>query len=210
MQEFQVLTNSFAPEYGRSAGGVVNIVTRAGSNDFHGAAFGYLRDRSLQAVNPFSTVSDPAYTRVQTGIAFGGPIRKDRMYYFLSYETTRREETEFSTIGSDGFGLVNIDASRFFGAGVTIQGTPDQQAFLEKLADSGECGDHAVRAVSWWGIGDGFVRNSGCLNLRQFRCNPPPQLCSDRGVRSAAVSVGTEAGLVGHSARSWMLCRHVV
>lgn len=131
VQEFQVLTNSFAPEYGRSAGGVVNIVTRAGSNDFHGTAFGYFRDRSLQGVNPFSTVPDPAYTRVQTGLAFGGPIKKDRMYYFFSYETTRREETGFSTIGSDGFGLVNIDASRFLGAGATIQGTPDQQAFLE-------------------------------------------------------------------------------
>ncbi|HME35801.1 MAG TPA: TonB-dependent receptor [Candidatus Sulfotelmatobacter sp.] len=130
VQEFQVLTNSFAPEYGRSAGGVVNIVTRAGSNDFHGTIFGYLRDRSLQGVNPFSTVPDPAYTRVQSGFAFGGPIRKDRMYYFLSYETTRREETGFSTIGSDGFGLVNIDASRFLGAGTTIQGTPDQQVFL--------------------------------------------------------------------------------
>ena len=131
VQEFQVLTNSFAPEYGRSAGGVVNIVTRAGSNEFHGTVFGYLRDRSLQGVNPFSTVADPAYTRVQTGFAFGGPIRKDRMYYFLSYETTRREETGFSTIGSNSFGLVNIDASRFLGAGVKIQGTPDQQAFLE-------------------------------------------------------------------------------
>jgi hypothetical protein len=131
VQEFQVLTNSFAPEYGRSAGGVVNIVTRAGSNDFHGTIFSYLRDRSLQGVNPFSTVSDPAYTRVQSGLAFGGPIRKNRMYYFFSYETTRREETGFSTIGSNGFGLVNIDASRFLGAGATIQGTPDQQAFLE-------------------------------------------------------------------------------
>lgn len=131
VQEFQVLTNSFAPEYGRSAGGVVNIVTRAGSNDLHGTLFGYLRDRSLQGVNPFSTISDPAYTRVQSGLAFGGPIRKDRMYYFLSYETTRRQETGFSTIGNNSFGLVNVDASRFFGAGATIQGTPDQQAFLE-------------------------------------------------------------------------------
>ena len=131
VQEFQVLANSFAPEYGRAAGGVVNIVTRAGSNDFHGTIFGYLRDRSLQGVNPFSTVPDPAYTRVQTGFAVGGPIRKDRLYYFLSYETTRREETGFSTIGDNGFGLVNIDASRFLGAGATVQGTPAQQAFIE-------------------------------------------------------------------------------
>ena len=130
VQEFQVQTNSFAPEYGRAAGGVVNIVTRAGSNDFHGSVFGFLRDRSLQGVNAFSTVSDPAYTRVQSGIVFGGPIKKDRMYYFFSYETTRRQETGFSTIGADNFGLVNIDASRFLGAGTTIQGTPAQAAFL--------------------------------------------------------------------------------
>jgi hypothetical protein len=81
-------------------------------------------------VNPFSTVSNPAYTRVQSGLAFGGPIRKDRMYYFFSYETTRRQETGFSTIGKNDFRLVNIDASRFLGAGATIQGTPDQLAFL--------------------------------------------------------------------------------
>jgi carboxypeptidase family protein len=130
VQEFQVQTNSFAPEYGRAAGGVVNIVTRSGSNDFHGSVFGFFRDRSLQGVNPFSTVSDPAYTRVQSGVVFGGPIKKDRLYYFFSYETTRREETGFSTIGSDNFGLVNIDASRFLGAGTIIQGTPDQAAFL--------------------------------------------------------------------------------
>ena len=130
VQEFQVLTNSFAPEYGRAAGGVVNIVTRAGSNDFHGSVFGFLRNRAFQAVNPFSTVSDPAYTRVQSGVVFGGPIKKDRLYYFFSYETTHREETGFSTIGLDNFGLVNIDASRFLGTGATIQGTPDQQAFL--------------------------------------------------------------------------------
>ena len=130
VQEFQVLSNSFAPEYGRAAGGVVNIVTRAGSNDFHGSLFGFFRDRSLQAVNPFSTVPDPAYTRVQSGVVFGGPIKKDRMYYFFSYETTRREETGFSTIGTDNFGLVNIDASRFLGAGTMIEGTPDQAAFL--------------------------------------------------------------------------------
>src|SRR5208337_4180095 len=60
------------PEYGRAAGGVVNIITRSGSNEFHGDVFGYLRNRNLQAVNPFSTVSNPAYTRAQGGIAFGG------------------------------------------------------------------------------------------------------------------------------------------
>ena len=100
VQEFQIITNNYAPEYGRAAGGVVNIITRSGSNDFHGDVFGYLRNRNFQAVNPFSTVPNPAYTRVQAGAAFGGPIKKDKTFFYFSYEITRRHETGFSDIGS--------------------------------------------------------------------------------------------------------------
>ena len=99
VQEFQIITNSYAAEYGRAAGGVVNIITRSGSNDFHGDVFGYLRNRNFQAVNPFSTVPNPAYTRVQAGVAFGGPIKKDKTYFYFAYEITRRHETGFSAIG---------------------------------------------------------------------------------------------------------------
>jgi len=133
VQEFQIITNSYSAEYGRAAGGVVNIITRSGSNDFHGDVFGYLRNRNFQAVNPFSTVSDPAYTRVQAGAAFGGPIKKDKTYYYFSYEITRRHETGFSDIGQGNYGLVPFDASPFFGAPsgtFGIQVTPDQSAFL--------------------------------------------------------------------------------
>ena len=101
VQEFQIITNNYAAEYGRAAGGVVNIITRSGSNDFHGDVYGYLRDRDFQAVNPFSTTPNPAYTRVQGGTAFGGPIKKDKTYYYFSYEVTRRHETGFSSIGQD-------------------------------------------------------------------------------------------------------------
>jgi hypothetical protein len=135
VQEFQVITSGYAAEYGRASGGVVNIITRSGSNDFHGSVYGYVRNRNFQAVNPFSTVSNPAFTRVQTGVAFGGPIKKDKTYYFFSWEGTWRQETGFSSIGGpDGkFGLVNFDASAYFGqpAGVVnIQATPDQAQFL--------------------------------------------------------------------------------
>ena len=60
VQEFQIITNSYSAEYGRASGGVVNIITRSGSNAFHGDVYGYLRNRDFQAVNPFSTVSNPA------------------------------------------------------------------------------------------------------------------------------------------------------
>src|SRR6202162_5619907 len=136
VQEFQIITNNYAPEYGRAAGGVVNIITRSGSNEFHGDVYGYLRNRNFQAVNPFSTVSNPAYTRVQAGTAFGGPIKKDKTYFYFSYEITRRHETGFSDIGSPNgtFGMVNTDISTAFGfpqgSGFVIQATPAQASFL--------------------------------------------------------------------------------
>jgi len=150
VQEFQIITNNYAPEYGRAAGGVVNIITRSGSNDFHGDVYGYLRNRNFQAVNPFSTVPNPAYTRVQAGAAFGGPIKKDKTYFYFAYEITRRHETGFASIGEDClqtggatcFGLTdNVDLSNAFGLpsgtiqqGVYATGGPDgQQAFFQNL-----------------------------------------------------------------------------
>jgi len=133
VQEFQIITNSYAAEYGRAAGGVVNIITRSGSNDFHGDVYGYLRDRNFQAVNPFSTVPNPAYTRVQAGVAFGGAIKKDKTFYYFAYEITRRHETGFSSIGQGNFGLTPFDASAFFlqaPGTVNLQLTPDQINFL--------------------------------------------------------------------------------
>src|SRR6202166_4196759 len=130
VQEFQIITNNYAPEYGRASGGVVNIITRSGSNDFHGDVYGYLRNRNFQAVNPFSTVSNPAYTRVQAGTAFGGPIKKDKTYFYFSYEVTRRHETGFSDIGANNFGLVPFDTTQVGLPFGTLQLTPDQVGFL--------------------------------------------------------------------------------
>jgi hypothetical protein len=147
VQEFQIQTNSYQPEYGRASGGVVNIVTKSGANDFHGDVFGFLRNRDFQAVNPFATCpnppcSKPAYTRVQAGITAGGAIKKDKTFYFFSYEVTRRHETGFSSIGQGGFGLVPFDASPFFGAPAgTFQiqatgGPQGQAAFLQQFVSA--------------------------------------------------------------------------
>ncbi len=130
VQEFQIITNNYAAEYGRAAGGVVNIITRSGSNEFHGDVFGYVRNRNFQAVNPFSTVRNPAYTRVQAGAAFGGPIKKDKTYYYFSYEVTRRHETGFSSIGQDNFGLVPFNTALVGLPLGTLQLTPEQVGFL--------------------------------------------------------------------------------
>src|SRR6185369_3817397 len=73
VQEFQVVTNSFAPEFGRSSGGVVNVVTKSGTKEFHGNVFGFLRHRSFQARNAFAPIEDPPFTRTQYGFTLGGP-----------------------------------------------------------------------------------------------------------------------------------------
>lgn len=136
VEEFQIITNGFAAEYGRASGGVVNIITRSGSNQTHGSAFGFLRSRYIQATNPFSTVNQPAYTRVQAGFTIGGALVQDRTFYFFATEITRRQETGFSDIGAARFGLTSIDVSRFYGlpaGSLAIQGTPQQQAFLSAV-----------------------------------------------------------------------------
>src|SRR6266496_1850454 len=153
VQEFQIITNSYSPEYGRAAGGVVNIVTRSGGNAFHGDVFGYLRNRAFQAVNPFSTVKDPAYTRVQAGAAFGGALKKDKTFYYFSYEVTRRHETGFSSIGANNFGLVPFDATNIFNplapAGTFVMpATPDQAAFLTPFAQAGPA-PQGVQFYTW-------------------------------------------------------------
>jgi hypothetical protein len=120
VQEFQLILSNYNAEYGRATGGVVNIVTKSGTNDFHGDVFGYLRNKSFQARNPFSGQVDAAgdlvptkqaYTRVQTGTAFGGALKKDKTFYFFSYEYTQREETGFSSIGQNNFGLTTGDVT---------------------------------------------------------------------------------------------------
>ena len=101
VQEFQVLTSGYQAEYGRAGGGVVNVISKSGTNELHGTLFGFLRHRSLDATNAFSALPDPPYTRTQYGLSLGGPIQRDRSFFFASFEQLRRQESGFSRIGAD-------------------------------------------------------------------------------------------------------------
>lgn len=141
VQEFQIIVSNYMPEFGRAMGGVVNIVTKTGSNTLHGNVFGFLRHKDIQARNPFSVEVDPAtgstrgvkqaFTRVQAGATLGGPIKKDKSFFFLSYETTRRQETGFTNIGSNNFDLVPT-TTPFFPVPLLL--TPRQAAFVSNPA----------------------------------------------------------------------------
>ena len=88
LQEFRVLTSNFDVEFGRSAGGVVNAITRSGTNAFHGLAYDYLRNDALNAKNYFINEVTPLRQN-QFGGTFGGPIVRDKAFFFLSYEGLR-------------------------------------------------------------------------------------------------------------------------
>ncbi len=89
VQEFQVLTNGYSAEFGRASGGVINTVTRSGANDVHGTAYWFFRNRSLNARDRYATLNPPE-SRHQTGASIGGPIKKDKLFYFFNGEMTRR------------------------------------------------------------------------------------------------------------------------
>ena len=94
VQEFNVDNSTFSAEYGQSSGAVVNIATRSGANEFHGEVFEFLRNDSLDARNFFTLTSGepPPFKRNQFGGNVGGPIVKNKLFFFLSYEGLRQRQ----------------------------------------------------------------------------------------------------------------------
>jgi hypothetical protein len=89
VQEFRVETNAYGAEYGRMSGGQINVITKAGSNTFRGTAYEFHRNDALDAKNYFDTGDKPPFTRNQFGVTFGGPVRRDSLFYFVGYEGLR-------------------------------------------------------------------------------------------------------------------------
>src|SRR6266849_5475640 len=161
VQEFQVITSNYMPEYGRATGGVVNIVTKSGSNELHGNLFGFLRNAAIQAQNPFSVQGafDPAtdtvtlkpvkqsFTRVQAGATLGGPIQKDKTFFFFAYETIRAQATGFTSIGQNNFDLVPVPGANVCSATpLLLTGGPTGQAafYPAAISAAGGCGSAAA------------------------------------------------------------------
>jgi Carboxypeptidase regulatory-like domain/TonB dependent receptor-like, beta-barrel len=105
MQEFRIQTSSFAPEFGRTPGGQISIVTRSGSSAFRGSVFEYFRNNALDAkdwfVN-FNRLAKPEERQSDFGSVLGGPVLKDRTFFFFSYEGLRlRQPSSLQTVVPD-------------------------------------------------------------------------------------------------------------
>ena len=90
IQEFSILTTNYSAEYGKTSGGVINAVTRSGTNRWHGSAYEFLRNSALDARNFFDGSTIPPFKRNQFGGSIGGPIRKDKTFFFFNYERVRQ------------------------------------------------------------------------------------------------------------------------
>src|SRR5215468_10481864 len=124
VREFQINRNGYNAEFGRASGGVINIVSKSGANQFHGNIYNYFRNERLDARNAFApaTPKDPPFKRNQPGFTFGGPIRKDKAFFFTAFESLIRRESAFTTILNDP---------------TILQPTPGQQDLINTLIGSG-------------------------------------------------------------------------
>jgi hypothetical protein len=135
IREFQVITNRFSAEHGRSLSGIINAVTKSGTNDFHGSAYLYARDEALDArrfvLNPTSLAFDreeekDEFSQQQYGGSLGGPIVKDKTHFFVNYERGNYDTTTFVTVDpSWSFGSLDIGRE----VGNFPQTTVDNQFF---------------------------------------------------------------------------------
>jgi len=95
IQEFRVQTNSYNAEYGRYASGVINVLTKSGTNQFHGSVFEFVRNDKFNANDWGSTLAKAPYHRNQFGGTIGGPIKKDKAFFFFSYAGLRQATSTF-------------------------------------------------------------------------------------------------------------------
>jgi len=153
IREFQVNTSNYSAEYGRAAGGVINAVTKSGTNEFHGSAFIYYRDERFNARNPSTFVNGlpikPEDNRKQFGGTIGGPIMKDKLFFFFSYDQQKRNFPGVAAPTNAGFygtfdrpllisrGLTGAQADAALTFAQSLSGTVprrgDQTIFLPKI-----------------------------------------------------------------------------
>lgn len=123
VQEFQVLSDGYSAEYGRAIGGVVNTVTRSGTDDYHGSGFWYFRNRTLDARDPFTTVNPPE-VRNQFGGDISGPIIKNKVFFFFNTEEQLRDFPLVSSIINPSVVSGSGANAAWKNCGVSNLGTP--------------------------------------------------------------------------------------
>jgi hypothetical protein len=199
IREFQVNTSNYSAEYGRAAGGVVNAITKSGTNEFHGTGFFYDRDNKWGARNAFAfrTIGVPPNTqviglkptdrRLQFGGAVGGPIVKDKLFFFFSYDQQRQLFPAVAAEINNSFTLTAAQQTTLTQRGITNAQRDAGLAFLQSL--TGEVprrrDQYIILPKIDWQINS---RNTFSVTYNRLRANAPAGIQSqavvNRGIRS--------------------------
>lgn len=202
VQEFRVLTQNYKAEYEQAAAAIVTAVTKSGSNEFHGEIFGAYTDRSLSKKSIFDIEADrpePAFERKQYGISLGGPIIKDKLFFFAAYEGNdqdratnvilgNRTEPFLSQFGKfEGAFVSPFRGDNYFGKLTWTQDSDnivdlsfskrketDIQGFggtISREAAENKKNDVSTYLLKWTHRGDGFV-NEFSMDYLDSRFNP--------------------------------------
>lgn len=168
ISEFQAVNGGAAAEFGRASSGTLNIVSKSGTNDWHGRLYGYLRNQRLDARNPLSTREEPL-TQAQYGASLGGPLKKGRTFLYSNFEQGRRHAAGFVTIAPQNVAAINrvLDERRSPGPRITTGAFPtgwDMTTFFAR-------GDHRISNThqlmmrySLYDIASDNARGVGALN----------------------------------------------
>jgi hypothetical protein len=130
IQEFKMQTNLFGAEQGRSSGATVNVITKSGTNSYHGSAFEYIRNNDLDARNFFNAAGStlqPPYHQNQFGASLGGPIRHSKLFFFTDYEGFRKQQgtvTSVNTVPTPAERQGNFSAVRPIYDPASVTATP--------------------------------------------------------------------------------------
>jgi hypothetical protein len=168
IREFQVVTSGGISEFGRASAGVVNILTKSGTNNWNGRLYGFLRNQRFDARNPLAPRKD-LLTQGQYGASIGGPIRKDRTFFFANLEQTRRNDSTVITIPSATITAINsrLDQVAFGGprleTGVVASGY-DSTNFFTRIDHKLNNANQLTLHYSLYDISATNSRNVGGLN----------------------------------------------
>lgn len=150
IQEYQINRNSFQAEFGYTIGSAINMVTKTGTNKFHGSAYTYFHDEATDSVNYFNKLQNPNANpfeqSVISGGTLGGPIKKDKVFFFTSYEHQKLDQTNINNLrGQTEFQPLSAQTNGFVGTNPVTSQCPGQSTlrvtqfcYLTQLANSGQ------------------------------------------------------------------------
>jgi hypothetical protein len=211
--EFRILTNNFDAEYGNYSGGQINVVTKSGTNEWHGNAFEFLRNTNLDAANFFASGSRGSYHENQFGATFGGPVIKDKLFFFADYQgdrlvkavpqtinsapTQAQENGDLSTIASaDGFAIQQVLPGVNGGNPVFIPTTVNGSAWATQLTQqfSASTGQTVTAGEPYYFLGTDY--NPATNAPYGVNCTSPAQCVFPNGQLPTSAFSGISSNLL--------------